>query len=83
MKQVKHFDIKKLNHHSEIVVTKLAERTKVMSLPLRSSLVDVGCQVTFALISLNQFAERFYHLPYTRYFEANAIRFVLNEKKIF
>lgn len=54
-----------------------------MSLPLRSSLVDVGCQVTFALISLNQFAERFYHLPYTRYFEANAIRFVLNEKKIF
>ena len=54
MKQVKHFDIKKkLNHHSEIVVTKLAERTKVMSLPLRSSLVDVGCQVTFALITLN------------------------------
>ena len=38
--------------------------------------------MTFALISLNQFVERFYDLPYTRYFEANAIRFVLNEKKL-
>lgn len=45
MKQVKHF-VKKLNHHSEIVVTKLGERTKVMSLPLRSSLVDDGLNMS-------------------------------------
>ena len=37
---------KQLNHHSEIVVTKLAERTKVMSLPLRSSLVGVGLDMS-------------------------------------